>query len=362
MANFFKINDEKIIGYKYLTNADLGRSDKSHQTHIGLFDDTFTYLPNNIDINDALFIYNNTCTPVFMSFGRIHRKNGDYNSPKIKSGGEGVISIVSIIKNTAKDNPNILEWYMFWFGLKSEQPVFFLFNNQSQTYTDIVDMGIGLKIDVKNRLIGTDPSFNKIMLYLENIVNTSGENIIRELEIASQTGFAPKDIKLRTFDIKKVKENFEKIGRKGEELVNSRLAMLKHSREIESYTWLNENDESGKPYDFTIQELSGNIIYLDVKSTSLGFDQQIIFSNQELDFISSLLFDYHVYRVYDVDKDEKHLRICKNYKTYATLLSSKIGLFIEDIKTIQAILQTSKIAINTTNVNYFTFDNEIILT
>ena len=43
---FFELNDEKRIGYKQLTDADLGRSLLSHQTHIGLFDDVLTYLPN----------------------------------------------------------------------------------------------------------------------------------------------------------------------------------------------------------------------------------------------------------------------------------------------------------------------------
>ena len=42
MEKFFELHDEKIIGYKALTDADLGRSITSHQTHIGLFDDVLT--------------------------------------------------------------------------------------------------------------------------------------------------------------------------------------------------------------------------------------------------------------------------------------------------------------------------------
>lgn len=46
MNNFFKLNPEKRIGYKKLSAADLGLSSTSHQTHIGLFDNMLTFLPN----------------------------------------------------------------------------------------------------------------------------------------------------------------------------------------------------------------------------------------------------------------------------------------------------------------------------
>lgn len=356
---FFEINDEKRIGYKCLTDADLGKSVLSHQTHIGLFDDVLTFLPNDTSVDDALLIYENKCMTLEVSFGRILRANGDYNSPNIKTGGRDVVSIVSNIREIAREKPK-LDWYLFWFGLKSSQPVFFLFNNTSEAFRDITDMGITLSEKVKSRLTVSDDGFSTIMQYLENIVNTSGENIIRELEIVSQTGVVRDGIKLRSYDIKKARDNFELIGKSGEDLVNKFLKIMQLSGQIISYTWFNESSESGLPYDFSIQELSGNIIYLDVKSTTLGSEQPIIFSNQELNFISTIENQYHVYRVYDIEQEEKHLRICKNYKNYASELNTKINKFVKDIQTINANIQAAKIIVPTDNTN-FLFGNEILL-
>ena len=58
---FFTIHNEQKIGYKCLTDADLGRRHTSHQTHIGLFDDVLTFLPNNAELDDAMLIYKHKC-------------------------------------------------------------------------------------------------------------------------------------------------------------------------------------------------------------------------------------------------------------------------------------------------------------
>ena len=41
---FFELHEENKIGYKELSDADLGRAATSHQTHIGLFDDAYHFL------------------------------------------------------------------------------------------------------------------------------------------------------------------------------------------------------------------------------------------------------------------------------------------------------------------------------
>ena len=55
---FFELHEENRIGYKELSHADLGRATKSKQTHIGLFDDVLTFLPNTSYIPDSMVIYN----------------------------------------------------------------------------------------------------------------------------------------------------------------------------------------------------------------------------------------------------------------------------------------------------------------
>jgi len=147
---FFKLHHEKKIGYKSLTDSDLGRSN-SHQTHIGLFDDILTFLPNSIEISDAMVIYNDSIELLTANFDRIERANGQFNSPKIKTGGRNTVSVVSFIRDKAREFSVDTQWFLFWFGLESNQPVFFIFNDKSNAFTNISDLGVklvkALKID-----------------------------------------------------------------------------------------------------------------------------------------------------------------------------------------------------------------------
>ena len=95
--DIFQLGDLKAVsythlGYKALTDSDLGRS-SSHQTHIGLFDDILTFLPNSIEIPDAMVIYNGNIEFLTANFDRIERANGQFNSPKIKTGGRYTVSV-----------------------------------------------------------------------------------------------------------------------------------------------------------------------------------------------------------------------------------------------------------------------------
>ena len=164
---FFELHNEKRIGYKEMTNPDLGRKNTSHQTHIGLFDDVLTFLPNNIEINDCMVIYNESVELLSLDFDRIENPDGSFRSPKIRSGGRDVVGVVSYIRDQAKSFPIDTKWYLFWFGLKSEQPVFFLFNNLSNTYNEILALGINLPHGVKGRISPSDSPYFALLKYLE---------------------------------------------------------------------------------------------------------------------------------------------------------------------------------------------------
>ncbi len=85
MSNFFELHSESRIGYKSLTDADLGRSEKSHQTHIGLFSDVLTFLPNEKETKDnSIFIYDDKCELLSVTIGKITRKSGKQDAPNIK--------------------------------------------------------------------------------------------------------------------------------------------------------------------------------------------------------------------------------------------------------------------------------------
>lgn len=354
---FFELNDENRIGYKALTDADLGRSPTSHQTHIGLFDDVLTYLPDHIEIDDAMMIYDNVVETMFVCFGRIETPQHTFRSPNIKTGGQGVISVVSFIRDKAKLFSKETNWFLFWFGLKSEQPVFFLFNDKSSTYADIMSLGIDLNPTVKNRLKKDERHYNELLNYLEKVVNGSGFEAVRELELIAQTDMSSVP-QYRKYDIERARALFQSIGREGEELINRFFFEQRQKHYIQNYKWLNETAESGQPYDFYFEGNDGDIVYLDVKTTRYGFEQKMIFSSQEIKFVTNSDFKYHIYRVYG-DNSKKCLKICDNAKNLFTSINGKTINFENSLCNMAAI-ETVKMAIQPTQ-NQLSFGNEIIL-
>lgn len=343
---FFKLHEEKRIGYKSLTDADLGRKKSSHQTHIGLFDDILTFLPNNADIEDAMVIYNDTVEFLTVNFDRIENPNHTFRSPKIRTGGVNTVSVVSFIKDKAKEKDNTINWYLFWFGLESKQPVFFLFDETSQAFSEISSLGIELFSGVKNRLESSNAAFSALLNYLENIVNKSGEKIAQELEIAAQTNETISrnyNNTYRSYDIEKARKIFSSIGREGEELVDKYFAQMLESNAIQHYEWKNKDKESGLPYDFSVQNLDGEVFYLDVKTTNYAFEQKMIFSSQEIKFVDNCDYKYYIYRVYN-NNEQRFLRICHNAKALLSPINSKTSQFVSDIQDMAGV-ESMKMAI-----------------
>jgi len=355
---FFKLHEENKIAYKQLTDADLGRSETSNQTHIGLFGDVFTYLPNSFDIDDCMLIYENSVEFLPLNFNRIQNPDGTYRSPKIRKGEHNEVSVVTFIRDKAKEFGKSVKWYLFWFGLKGGQPVFFLFNEQSITYSQIVSLGISLTDGIKGRISESNSQFELLLSYLENLVNAAGVEIAEELEVVAQTTYvAPK--KYREYDMNRAREIFAKIGKEGEFLVERYFAELKTRGEILNYKWVNEEKESGLPYDFYFETKSGEIVYLDVKTTNYKFGQKMIFSSQEIDFATSNDNKYCVYRVYYNDEGERCLKICSNIKGLFMYIHCHTKEYEQTLKNV-AKLETVKLAILPT-LDDLNFGQQIVL-
>jgi hypothetical protein len=165
----FKLHEEGKIGVKQLSKADLGLSSTTHQTHIGLYDGVLAFLPNQNYEGKGMFIFNGKIEEELgFSFGRIENKDGSFRSPNIKTGGFGVVSIVSHIRSTVRSYEDDLNWYLIWFGLENKKVVFFLLNNESKDYEDINNI-----IDLpKNGKITEESTQGKLLIeYLENVIN-----------------------------------------------------------------------------------------------------------------------------------------------------------------------------------------------
>lgn len=359
---FFTLHKEGKIGYKLLSPADLGLSDKSHQTHIGLFDDVLTFLANNAEC-DAMLIYNNTVIDdLSLAFDRIENPNHTFRSPKIRMGGKGLVTVVAAIRDIVKKNGGLKDkWYLIWFGLENELPVFFLFNEKSQAFEDVKKIGLDLGArNEKGRITEKDSIFKKLVSYLQGVVNKTNLDYFEKLEVAAQSGNENK--KIRTYDFLKAKEISEKIGREGEEIINQYFEICKSKGIISSFTWYNKDKESGCQYDFHIELPNGNVVYLDVKTTSYLFSQKIIFSDSEIDFAckGETQCSYNIYRVYRNNLGEFCLRICQNPSSLFSEIEKAVADFTNELKKV-ADLETAKISILPSSKE-LSFDNEINLT
>jgi len=359
---FFELNEENKIGYKELTNADLGKSNSSGQTHIGLFQDTLTFLPDSIEKPNAMVIYNETLEYLTAYFDRIETPRKTYRSPKIRTGGVNAVSVVSFIRDRAREFDNETKWYLFWFGLKSTQLVFFLFNSNSTEFEKITEMGVNLKKDkAKGRLKPSDTTFAPVIKYLEQIVNNSGQEIIQELEVAVQTNEMVSHKYKSTYnpyDVKKAKELFKQTGRDGEKLIDKYFADLLSQGRIKYYEWKNKETESYLPYDFFVQKLDDEVYYLDVKTTKYSFEQKMVFSSQEIKFVDNCKNKYYIYRVY-TNHDKKYLKICDNAKDLFSPIHNKTTDF-QGVLDEMAKIESIKMAILPLQKN-LVFGEEIAL-
>jgi hypothetical protein len=365
MNTFFEINTKGRIGYKKITKSELGRG-TSHLTHIGLFEDTLEFLTDYHRTASSKLIYNNTTKELICLINFITKPDGTHRSPKIRKGESSELhigdiktnSIVGEILEIVEKFDSNTDWYILWFGLTNEELVFYLFKDGSNDLNELKKLvpGFGLR----GRISQDDAYFNNVIKFLEKQTEKSSISILQELEIIAQTDEVPvKIIKPRFFDIQRAKEKFAITGKKGEELIAQLLDYQKSEKLIYDFKWLNSSRESGMPYDFEIIQSDKNKIFTDVKTTSYKFEQGMIFSKNELGFISQNS-NYHIYRVYGLDDPQASLKICENINLVSTKLISSITNFEKELQPNQTKLHSVKLSISPNN-ELIKFNDRIIL-
>lgn len=358
---FFELHDEKQIGYKKLSSADLGSTTTSHQTHIGLSESVLTFLSDRDTLSEnSIFIFEDKFVYIDAYFDRIENPDGSFRSPKIRTGDRGCVSIVSTIRTIARDSDPNYKWFLVWFGLKNLKIVFFLFNNHSHDYSKLKTIGLNLDNNGTHPINENNILFTPLMNYIEHKVNINGVEILKELEITAQTLDVIPNKKFRPYDIDKANENNTKIGREGEEFVNQYFEKIKNSGQILSFVWYNEEKESGLPYDFSFQDHRNNVIYLDVKTTGFSFDQKMIFSSQEINYITTTQNLYCIYRVYKNESGKYALRICENFKCLSSSIKHHTYLYTATLESIQVGFKGAKFAIAPT-LPIINFNREVSL-
>ncbi len=350
---FYKLHKDTNIGYKKITDAELGMTDGG-TTHIGLLKNTLEFIPNYHQEASAQLIYNNSIIQVIDFLDPIENPDGSLRSPKIRTGKkyelaryqDGRTSVVNNIRKIANDNPNN-DWFLFWFGLDDKELIFILINKNSDNYFELLRLLGPLK--ARDTITRTSPVFIKIIEYLTLKVNNLNIKYFEELELNTQTEdkYFSERINPKKYDIIKAQNLFQKIGRKGEEIVNEHLNRLVHSREIQSFQWMNKNSESGYPFDFEIQPTVGSTIYSDAKATSYRFEQKMIFSSQELQFINENR-NYMVHRVFNIN-DIPQLRVCNNIANITDNFMNNYRHFNDAIRQDDIFVNSMKISVPPTN-------------
>lgn len=353
---FFTLHSEHKIGYKKLSEADLGLSPDSHQTHIGLYErkNMLSFLKNE-DTTNAILIYNDYCDVLKCNFERIRNPDGTFRSPKISLGDKEENTVVRKIREFAKRNPN-RKYYLVWFALESDEILFWLIDDTSADYVKVNSFFPSEDTVYDENQI----QFAPVIKFIESKIDELSVSLQADLEIASQVSNVSE--KYKAIDIEKAQKRFKKIGRTGEELINEYLEMQKNENLISAFDWVNKSRESGKPFDFVINSATNEEKYIDVKTTQFKFEQPLMFSDGEIDFINAIDESrYSVYRVFSLHEDAHKFRKCFKCFNYMKNLESKISNFKTDIQSASSNVRGIKIAVPPTSLVFKQISPDILL-
>jgi hypothetical protein len=361
-----QVHRDSAIGIKKLSEADLGISLTSNQTHIGLFDGTLSFLSEEHQTISSQLIYQSSVFDLLSLLDYIKNPDGSYRSPKIRLGNESELlveeikinSVVREIRNIIQVSPNE-DWFLLWLGLDTNELVFLLFKNGTTDFNEISNI-IG-NIGTRKQIDNTSNQFRPLVTYLNDKIELVNIEYYEELEIASQTGEekVSRRVISRIRDIEKANKLFKDTGLKGEELLYKYFELQKNESIIKDFKWMNQSKETGLPYDFEITNMDNSIIFSDAKSTSYKFELPIILSSGELKFINEKKDKYLIHRLYLINQEPK-LRICYNIHNVSTIFLKNYEIFNQTLSQDCLFIRGVKLAVPT-DLTKINFSNEIRL-
>lgn len=340
----FEIHSEGKIAFKRLSDADLKRSPKSHQTHIGLSNDSLTFMPDNKKEYTAMLIYDAYCDIVSCEVGKILRKSGRQDAPNIKTGSSTGTSAVRQIREFAKEKSN-KQFYLLWFGLDSGTPVFWLIRDGSYDYLFLNNLCHFDKLGATEIKILTESNlvFSQVLDFIRSRLENVSLELQKDLEFTAE--IESDNPKFKDSDVKKAKSYIQDLGRKGEEIINEYLDREKFEKRVTEFEWANKSSEVGKPFDFIIKYSNGQEQWMDVKTTEHEFEQAVIVSKNEIKFITGKKNpEYSIYRVYSKSETEAMLKVCSGCLKYIQKLQRDIDYMTQSMSDYQAGIVNYKIA------------------
>ena len=148
-----RLHRNAVIGIKKLSDADLGHSGKSNQTHIGLFENTLTCIDDLHLMDFCYLVTEKEKKKLLCLLDYIENPNGTFRSPKIRKGnseeltfeGHELNSVVREIRSVVRDTASKSDWYLIWFATDNQLLVFILFKFRSELFDSLSVKLDGLK-------------------------------------------------------------------------------------------------------------------------------------------------------------------------------------------------------------------------
>jgi hypothetical protein len=131
-----------VFGIKKLSLADLGISEESNQTHIGLFENTLTCIEDLHLIDFCYLVTEKEKKKLLCLLDYIENPDGTFRSPKIRKGtneeltfeGQELNSVVREIRGIVNHANSKNDWYLLWFATDNLHLVFILFQYRSELF------------------------------------------------------------------------------------------------------------------------------------------------------------------------------------------------------------------------------------
>ena len=148
-----RIHRNAVIGIKKLSEADLGISDKSNQTHIGLFENTLTCIDDLHLVDFCYLVTEMGSKKLLCLLDYIENPDGTFRSPKIRKGnieelkfeGKELNSVVREIREIVIETLGGASWYLLWFATDNQQLVFVLIQYRSELFDQLSAKLDGIK-------------------------------------------------------------------------------------------------------------------------------------------------------------------------------------------------------------------------
>jgi len=322
MLNLFKVHAENTIGIKKLTDADLGAG-KSHQTHIGLYSDVLTFLPDHAHAEKGLLIHDINYEFVEVYFDRITNPDGTTRSPKFRL-GTSEFSLVNRIRYVVQETPE-KEWFLIWFGTDLGKIITVLFTKEYNLFNQLKDYMGDFFLDSVKVLSPKIQQYEEIVLLLQNyiipILKPDLEMNINKIQMQRMLDQKGRDLD-NIFNLTDFSSYLQQIA-------------IEHLS-----VFLESKKQKGQIIDFEILPIGANknanyckmiinnkvVRNILLKISMFDEPEEISLTLDELIMLQEM-GNLGIFCLYNIDEQSCGLRVCSSMKSVLNLLSSHQVIF-----------------------------------